>query len=43
MNGLLKAITELCNIQRDKHMNVPEQPKKSVRKGSGFDKVLKYD
>ena len=43
MNRLMKAITRMCNLQRDKHLNIPEKQKKVVRKGSGFDEVLRVE
>ncbi len=42
MNKVMKAITKLCNMQRDKHLK-QDQQKKVVRKGSGFDEILRKE
>ena len=43
MNKIMKAITRMCNLQRDKHLRQDQQQKKPVRKGSGFDQVLNQE
>ena len=43
MNGIMRIITKLCNIQRDKHLNPPEQPVKKSKQGTGFDQVLREE
>ena len=41
MNELLKAITALCNLQRDKQLKPEQYTKKKDRKGEGFGEILK--
>lgn len=43
MNIIMKAITRMCNLQRDKHLREDQQQKKPVHKGSGFDQVLNQE
>lgn len=41
MNLIIKAITELCNLQRDKMFREQEKKRGAVRKGEGFGEILK--
>ena len=43
MNIIMKAITRMCNLQRDKHLRQDQQQKRPVRKESGFDQVLNQE
>lgn len=40
MNALIKAISELCNLQRDKHLRQMDVPKQKKRKETEFGGVL---
>ena len=40
MNRLMRAITRMCNLQRDKMLREEAHKQKKVRKGSGFSEVL---
>ena len=41
MNFILKAISRLCNLQRDRHLKGDPYRKKTVRKGDGsFKEIL---
>ena len=41
MNFILKAISRLCNLQRDRHLKGDPYRKKMVRKGDGsFKEIL---
>ena len=40
----MRIITGMCNIQRDKYLSHPEwKQKKKVRRGSGFDQILRKE
>lgn len=41
MNKIMKAITALCNAQRDRHFRTPEDRKKIRKPEDGFNAVLK--
>lgn len=40
MNKIMKAITALCNAQRDRHFRMPEDGRKIRKPGEGFAAVL---
>ena len=44
MNGIMKAISALCNMQRDRQLKPEPYKKKAVRKGDGsFREYLKRE
>ena len=43
MNSLIKAISELCNLQRDKYLKNEAEQKKKKSKKTGFADVLKEE
>ncbi len=43
MNWIMETITRMCNLQRDRMFRKQEEKKKTVRKGSGFDQILRKE
>lgn len=43
MNIIMKAITRMRNLQRDKHLRQDQQQRRPVHKESGFDQVLNQE
>lgn len=40
---IIKAISALGNLQRDKYLKDEELPKRRARKGKGFDEILQKE
>ena len=43
MNFIMKAISALGNIQRDRAFREQEQKRRKVRKGKGFGEILRVE